>query len=58
LTLARSIGELGKVAKTLYVLRYLDDATYRRRMLTQLNCGKGWHRLARALFHGQRGELR
>jgi len=57
-TLARGIGELGKVAKTLYALRYLDDATYRRCILTQLNRGEGRHRLARALFHGQRGELR
>ena len=28
------------------------------RILTQLNRGEGRHRLARAIFHGQRGELR
>jgi TnpA family transposase len=56
--LARAIGELGKIAKTLYALRYLDDPIYRRRILTQLNRGEGRHRLARVLFHGQRGELR
>src|SRR5262249_12615293 len=32
--------------------------TYRRRILTQLNRGEGRHRLARAVFHGQRGEVR
>ncbi len=57
-TLARALGELGRVAKTLYLLAYLDDERYRRRILTQLNRGEGRHRLARAVFHGQRGELR
>jgi TnpA family transposase len=56
--LARAIGELGRVAKTLYLLAYIDDAAYRRRILTQLNRGESRHSLARALFHGQRGELR
>ena len=57
-TLARAIGELGRVAKTLYLLSYLDDETYRRRILTQLNRGEGRHGVARTIFHGQRGELR
>jgi hypothetical protein len=39
-TLTRAIGELGRVAKTLYLLCYLDDETYRRRILTQLNRGE------------------
>ena len=57
-TIARAISELGRVAKTLYLLAYLDDAGYRRRILTQLNRGEARHSLARAVFHGQRGELR
>lgn len=57
-TLGRAIGELGRVAKTLYLLNYLDDEAYRRRILTQLNRGEGRHAVARAIFHGQRGELR
>ena len=44
--------------KTLYLLSYLDDETYRRRILTQLNRGEGRHSVARTVFHGQRGELR
>lgn len=56
-TVARAISELGRVAKTLYLLAYLDDAAYRRRILTQLNRGEARHSLARAVFHGQRGEL-
>jgi TnpA family transposase len=57
-TLGRAIGELGRVAKTLYLLNYLDDEAYRRRILTQLNRGESRHAVARAIFHGQRGELR
>ncbi|MFN8188824.1 MAG: Tn3 family transposase [Nocardioidaceae bacterium] len=57
-TLGKAIGELGRVAKTLYLLNYLDDEAYRRRILTQLNRGESRHGVARAIFHGQRGELR
>jgi TnpA family transposase len=57
-TLARAIGELGRVSKTLYLLHYVDDEDYRRRILTQLNRGESRHSLARAVFYGRRGELR
>jgi len=57
-TLSKAIGELGRIAKTLYLLAYIDDETYRRRILTQLNRGEGRHSLARVTFHGQRGEVR
>jgi hypothetical protein len=46
------------VAKTLYLLNYLDDESYRRRILTQLNRGESRHGVARAIFQRQRGELR
>ncbi len=57
-TLSKAIAELGRIAKTLYLLAYLDDETYRRRILLQLNRGEGRHSLARAVFHGRRGEVR
>jgi len=57
-TLARAISELGRVPKTLYLLSYIDDETYRRRILTQLNRGEDRHRVSRAVFHGQWGEIR
>lgn len=57
-TLAKAIGELGRVSKTLYLLHYVDDEDYRRRILTQLNRGESRHSLARAVFYGRRGELR
>jgi len=54
----RAIAELGRIAKTLYLLAYLDDEPYRRRILTQLNRTEALHSLARQVFHGQRGQLR
>ncbi len=57
-TIARAIGELGKITKTLYLLNYVDDEAYRRRILTQLNRGESRHSLARAVFYGRRGEIR
>lgn len=56
--LARALEEWGRVVKSLYLLAYIGDETYRRRILTQLNRGEGRHQLARAVFHGKRGELR
>ncbi|MHB1304568.1 MAG: Tn3 family transposase [Acidiphilium sp.] len=56
--LARALGELGRLVKTLYLLRFIDDEAYRRRILVQLNRGEGRHQLARIVFHGKRGELR
>ena len=49
--------ELGRLAKTLYLLRFIDDESYRR-ILVQLNRGEGRHQLARIIFRGKRGELR
>ncbi len=56
--LARALEELGRLIKTLYLLRFINDAAYRRRILVQLNRGEGRHQLARIVFHGKRGELR
>lgn len=55
--LGRAIGEFGRIYKTQYLLAYLDDPDYRRRILTQLNRGESRHSLARAVFYGKRGEL-
>lgn len=56
--LARALREPGRLVKTLYLLRFIDDEGYRRRILTQLNRGEGRHKVARTIFHGKRGELR
>jgi TnpA family transposase len=57
-TLALAIADLGRIPKTIHLLRLMDDEAYRRGILTQLNRGEGRHSLAREVFHGQRGEIR
>jgi TnpA family transposase len=56
--LALAIAEFGRIDKTLHTLTYIDDEAKRRGTLTQLNRGEGRHSVARAVFHGKRGELR
>jgi TnpA family transposase len=41
--LARTLEELGRLIKTLYLLRFIDDEAYRRRILVQLNHGEDRH---------------
>lgn len=56
--LAQALAEFGRIEKTLHTLTYIDDEAKRRSTLTQLNRGEGRHSVARAIFHGKRGELR
>lgn len=56
--LALALAEFGRIEKTLHTLTYIDDESKRRATLTQLNRGESRHSLARAVFHGKRGELR
>ena len=56
--LAQAVAEVGRIDKTIHCLTFIDDETKRRRTLTQLNRGEDRHKLARAVFHGKRGELR
>jgi TnpA family transposase len=57
-TLAQAVIDLGRINKTLYLLNYIDDEDYRRRILTQLNRGEGRHQVARTICYGKRGEIR
>jgi TnpA family transposase len=56
--LTKAIANLGRIPKTIHLLRYLDDESYRRRILVQLNRGEGRHVVARRICHGQSGEIR
>jgi len=56
--LAQAIMEMGCANKTRYLLNYIDNEDYCRRILTQLNRGEGHHAVARAICYGQRGEIR
>ena len=56
--LAQAIAEFGCIDKMLHTLTYIDDETKRRDKLIQLNRSENRHSVARAAFHGKRGELR
>ena len=56
-TLARALAELGRIIKTLHILRYVDDKPFRRRILIQLNRQELRHKLGRRVIHGDRGEI-
>jgi TnpA family transposase len=55
---AKALTALGRVIKTIYILRYLSDENLRRRVQRQLNRGEYRHFLARYLFFANRGEFR
>lgn len=57
-TIAAAIAEVGRIAKSLSLLSYVDDEAHRRRILVQLNRHEKRHELARKIFHGQRGQVR
>jgi TnpA family transposase len=56
--LGRAIAELGRAAKTLHLLHYVDSDTYRRCIGVHLNRHESRHSVARVIFHGNRGQLR
>ena len=55
--LARALIELGRIVKTLHILNYADDPTYRRDIHRILNRGESRNGLARDVFHGNKGKL-
>jgi TnpA family transposase len=56
--LGRAIAELGRAAKTLHLLSYVDGDAYRRCIGVHINRHEGRNSVARVIFHGNRGELR
>ena len=55
---AKALITLGRIVKTIYILRYLHEEDLRRRVQLQLNRGESRHALARWLFFGNCGEFR
>ena len=56
--LGRAIQEIGRVAKTVYLLEYHNDEGYRRKIIAQLNRGEARHSLVATVLHGNKGEIR
>lgn len=56
--LGRAIAELGRIAKTLHLLAWVDSEELRREASVGLNRHEDRHSVARVIFHGNQGELR
>jgi len=56
--LGRAIAELGRIAKTLHLLAWIDSEQLRRETGIGLNRHESRHSVARIIFHGNQGQLR
>jgi len=56
--LGDALAHYGRIFKTLHVLVYVHDETYRRQIKGIRNLQEGRHDLGRHVFHGGKGELR
>src|ERR1035437_10224378 len=54
----QTLSEIGRVQKTIHILKTLDNEEYRRRMGRELNKGEASHDLSRFLCFGKEGVLR
>ena len=56
--IAEALKEMGKIEKTIFILSYIMDENFQRRIHRGLNKGEAINALARALFFGKQGILR
>lgn len=54
----KALVEHGRAVRTLFLLRYLPDPTYRREISRQLNKGESFHALRQRIFFGNHGQVR
>ena len=57
-SMAKALREMGKIEKTIFILEYISDKNFRRRIQRGLNKGEAMNALARAIFFGKFGEFR
>ena len=55
--LGEAIASYGRIFKSLHILTYIDDDTYRRDIKGVRNLQEGRHSLAGHVFHGKKGQL-
>ncbi|MDS1269264.1 Tn3 family transposase [Lipingzhangella sp. LS1_29] len=56
--LGDAFAHYGRIVKTLHLLQFLHDESYRRMITAQLNVSESRHGLARKICFGNRGELK
>jgi TnpA family transposase len=57
-SVTQALQEYGRLVRTIFILHYLDDPDYRRRILAQLNKSEKIHGLRRFLFFDNQGRIR
>ena len=55
--LSRALRDLGLLVKTQFILRWIENPDYRRRIHRQLNKGEALHALLRFLFFAHQGKV-
>ena len=55
--LSRALRDLGRLVKTQFILRWIENQDYRRRIHRQLNKGEALHALRRFLFFAHEGKV-
>ena len=56
--ISKALTQLGRIVKTIFILKYLSDEKLRRKVQKQLNRGEQRHGLAKWLFFANYGEFR
>lgn len=56
--LAKALRELGRIERTLFMIEWYSSPSLRRRCQAGLNKGEAAHKLKRAVFFHERGEIR
>lgn len=56
--ISKALTQLGRIVKTIFILKYLSDEKLRRKVQKQLNRGEQRHGLAKWLFFSNHGEFR
>jgi hypothetical protein len=56
--LSKAFNSFGRIIKTIFLLRYMTDASFRRAIRIQLNKGEHRHALADHVFFANKGEFR
>jgi len=56
--LAKALRELGRIERTLFMIEWYSSSALRRRCQAGLNKGEAAHKLKRAVFFHERGEIR
>jgi len=55
--LYKSLKEFGRLRKTLFILRYMQDVTFRQKIEKQLNRGENSNKLSKAIAFGNNQEI-